>query len=57
MNGGANETEDGGGNTALADATIDKIAVQPRSVDGVHDVTRHFPINGSIQQQQIDPGK
>lgn len=52
---GANETEDGG-NTALADAAIDKIAVQPRSVDGVDDVTRHFPINGSIQQQ-IDPGK
>lgn len=46
---GANETEDGG-NTALADGSIDKSAITQRSVG---DVIR--PINGSTQQQQQQP--
>lgn len=47
----ANETEDSS-NTALADESTDKNAVQQQSVD---DVIR--PINGSIQRQQIETRK
>lgn len=45
----ANETEDSG-NTALADGSNDKNAVQQPSVDDVI-----CPINGSNEHLQIDP--
>lgn len=48
---GANEPVD---SANMADGSIDKNAVQQKSVDD--DVTQHFPINSSIQQQQIDSG-
>lgn len=49
---GANETVDSGNAAASVDASIDKSAVQQKSVDDVNP-----PINGGIQHVQIEPSK